>query len=63
MPEPKAAPHDPTPSTSLVVGAVLGLLLMSALGFVLYKRLDAMKRRRQYRRMNDFLIDGMYNDL
>ena len=50
------------PGTSLVVGAVFGLLLLSALGFLLFKRLDAVKRRREYRRMNDFLIDGMYND-
>jgi len=50
-------------STSLVFGVVFGLILMSVLLFVGLKRLDAVRRRREYRRMNDFLIDGMYNDI
>ncbi len=54
---------DPTPETSLVVGLVFGAILLVVLGLVAYQRLGAAKRRREYRRMNDFLIDGMYNDL
>lgn len=56
-------PVDPTPETSLIVGAVFGAILIAVLLFVGVKRLDAVRRRRNYRRMNDFLIDGMYNDM
>ena len=49
-------------STGLIVGVIFGLILTSVLVFVGLKRLDAIRRRREYRRMNDFLIDGMYND-
>merc|ERR1711971_204259 len=52
-----------TPKTSLLVGIVFGCLLLSVLMFVGFKRLDAIRRRREYRRMNDFLIDGMYNEM
>ena len=48
--------------TGLIVGVFFGLILTSVLVFVGLKRLDAIRRRREYRRMNDFLIDGMYND-
>merc|ERR1719266_1569143 len=54
---------DSTSKTSLFVGIVLAGVLLSVLGFVGFKRLDAIRRRREYRRMNDFLIDGMYNEL
>ena len=30
---------------------------------LLSSQVRAAQRRREYRRMNDFLIDGMYNDL
>ncbi len=36
---------------------------MTVLLFVGLKRIESIRRRREYRRMNDFLIDGMYNDL
>jgi len=49
-------------STGLIVGIFFGMVLTSVLVFVGLKRLDAIRRRREYRRMNDFLIDGMYND-
>jgi hypothetical protein len=49
--------------TSLVVGLVCALILMTVLLFVGLKRIESIRRRREYRRMNDFLIDGMYNDL
>ena len=49
--------------TSLVVGLVCALVLMTVLLFVGLKRIESIRRRREYRRMNDFLIDGMYNDL
>ena len=49
-------------STGLIVGIFFGMILTSVLVFVGLKRLDAIRRRREYRRMNDFLIDGMYND-
>jgi len=52
-----------TSKTSLFVGIVLGAILISVLVFVGFKRLDAIRRRREYRRMNDFLIDGMYNEM
>merc|ERR1712223_1798234 len=55
--------NDTTPKTSLLVGIVFGCLLLSVLMFVGFKRLDAIRRRREYRRMNDFLIDGMYNEM
>jgi len=55
--------NDTTPRTSLLVGIVFGCLLLSVLMFVGFKRLDAIRRRREYRRMNDFLIDGMYNEM
>ena len=55
--------NDETPKTSLLVGIVLGCILVSVLVFVGFKRLDAIRRRREYRRMNDFLIDGMYNEM
>ena len=48
--------------TGLVVGIIFGMILLGVLVFVGLKRLDAIRRRREYRRMNDFLIDGMYND-
>ena len=51
------------PSTSLVVGVVFAVTLLSAVGFLGFKKLRAVQRRREYRKMNDFLIDGMYNDL
>lgn len=54
---------DPTPATSVIVGGVFGAILIAVLLFVGVKRLDAVRRRRNYRRMNDFLIDGMYNDM
>lgn len=66
-PEPKVEgddkPISSTSKTSLVVGIVLGCILLSVLIFVGFKRLDAIRRRREYRRMNDFLIDGMYNEM
>ena len=49
-------------STGLIVGIFFGMVLTAVLVFVGLKRLDAIRRRREYRRMNDFLIDGMYND-
>ena len=49
-------------STGVVVGLFFALVLTAVLLFVGFKRLDAVRRRREYRRMNDFLIDGMYND-
>merc|ERR1711971_533223 len=55
--------NDTTPRTSLLVGIVFGCLLLSVLMFVGFKRLDAIRRRREYRRMNDFLTDGMYNEI
>jgi len=55
--------NDTTPRTSLLVGIIFGCLLLSVLMFVGFKRLDAIRRRREYRRMNDFLIDGMYNEM
>lgn len=55
---------DPsTPDTSLLVGLIFAVILVSVVGFLGIKRLNAIKRRREYRKMNDFLIDGMYNDL
>jgi len=63
-PQPPVGVSDPSaPSTSLVVGVIFAVLLISVIGFVAFKKIDAIKRRREYRRMNDFLIDGMYNDL
>jgi len=59
----KESLKDSTSKTSLFVGIVLAGVLLSVLGFVGFKRLDAIRRRREYRRMNDFLIDGMYNEL
>jgi len=59
----KESIKDSTSKTSLFVGIVLAGVLLSVLGFVGFKRLDAIRRRREYRRMNDFLIDGMYNEL
>lgn len=55
--------NDNTPRTSLLVGVILGCTLLCVLIFVGFKRLDAIRRRREYRRMNDFLIDGMYNEM
>lgn len=55
--------NDTTPNTSLLVGVVFGCILLSVVVFVGFKRLDAIRRRREYARMNDFLIDGMYNEL
>ena len=55
--------NDETPKTSLLVGIILGCTLLCVLIFVGFKRLDAIRRRREYRRMNDFLIDGMYNEM
>ena len=55
--------NDDTPRTSLLVGIILGCTLLCVLIFVGFKRLDAIRRRREYRRMNDFLIDGMYNEM
>jgi len=49
-------------SAGLIVGIFFGMILTSVLVFVGLKRVDAIRRRREYRRMNDFLIDGMYND-
>ena len=49
-------------SAGLIVGIFFGMVLTAVLVFVGLKRLDAIRRRREYRRMNDFLIDGMYND-
>ena len=49
-------------SAGLIVGIFFGMVLTAVLVFVGLKRLDAVRRRREYRRMNDFLIDGMYND-
>jgi len=49
-------------SSGLIVGIFFGIVLTAVLVFVGLKRLDAIRRRREYRRMNDFLIDGMYND-
>lgn len=54
--------HDDNGSTGLIVGIFFGMILTAVLAFVGLKRLDAIRRRREYRRMNDFLIDGMYND-
>merc|ERR1719150_3681780 len=59
----KESLKDSTSKTSLFVGIVLAGVLLSVIGFVGFKRLDAIRRRREYRRMNDFLIDGMYNEL
>lgn len=59
----KVDSKDPTPSTSLIVGVFFAVILLSVVGFLGFKRLDAIRRRREYRRMNDFLIDGMYNDM
>ncbi|TRY73570.1 hypothetical protein TCAL_01591 [Tigriopus californicus] len=59
----KVGAKDPTPSTSLIVGVFFAVILLSVVGFLGFKRLDAIRRRREYRRMNDFLIDGMYNDM
>ena len=56
-------PADSTPATSLLVGVIFGVFLLSVVIFVGFKRLDAIRRRREYRRMNDFLIDGMYNEM
>ncbi|CAB4062375.1 unnamed protein product [Lepeophtheirus salmonis] len=53
----------PTSKSSLLAGLIFGSLLSLALGFLIYKRLDSARRRREYRRMNDYLIDGMYNDM
>ena len=62
----KLSPQLPDPayggSTGVVVGLFFALVLTAVLLFVGFKRLDAVRRRREYRRMNDFLIDGMYND-
>eukprot|EP00096_Caligus_rogercresseyi_P009760 TRINITY_DN3372_c0_g1_i1.p1 TRINITY_DN3372_c0_g1~~TRINITY_DN3372_c0_g1_i1.p1 ORF type:complete len:239 (+),score=70.83 TRINITY_DN3372_c0_g1_i1:192-908(+) len=52
-----------TNKSSLYAGLVLGSILSMALGFLIYKRIDSARRRREYRRMNDYLIDGMYNDI
>ena len=41
--------NDNTPRTSLLVGIVFGCLLLSVLMFVGFKRLDAIRRRREYR--------------
>ena len=41
--------NDTTPKTSLLVGIVFGCLLLSVLMFVGFKRLDAIRRRREYR--------------
>lgn len=54
---------DNTPNASLLVGLIFGLMLLSVIGFLVYRKADAARRRREYQRMNDFLIDGMYNDL
>ena len=59
----KEVVNDNTPRTSLLVGVILGCTLLCVLIFVGFKRLDAIRRRREYRRMNDFLIDGMYNEM
>ena len=59
----KVAQEDPTPRTSLLVGVILACILLSVVAFVGFKRLDAIRRRREYRRMNDYLIDGMYNEM
>ena len=59
----KPVKNDETPKTSLLVGIILGCTLLCVLIFVGFKRLDAIRRRREYRRMNDFLIDGMYNEM
>jgi len=63
LPKPPDGDQSPSVSTSLVVGLVFGLVLMTVLFFVGLKRIESIRRRREYRRMNDFLIDGMYNDL
>merc|ERR1712018_286971 len=62
-PKPKDIQLNSTSKTSLFVGIFLGGILLSVLIFVGFKRLDAIRRRREYRRMNDFLIDGMYNEM
>ena len=62
-PKPKDVQLNSTSKTSLFVGIFLGGILLSVLIFVGFKRLDAIRRRREYRRMNDFLIDGMYNEM
>jgi len=64
MPKLNAQLPDPAygGSTGVVVGLFFALVLTAVLLFVGFKRLDAVRRRREYRRMNDFLIDGMYND-
>jgi hypothetical protein len=46
-----------------LVGVVFAAILLSIVVFLVVKRARAAQRRREYRRMNDFLIDGMYNDL
>ena len=55
--------NDTTPKTSMLVGVILACILFSVVAFVVFKRLDAIRRRREYRRMNDYLIDGMYNEM
>jgi hypothetical protein len=63
LPAAKELPDaDDGGSTGLIVGIFFGMVLTGVLIFVGLKRLDAIRRRREYRRMNDFLIDGMYND-
>jgi len=58
----KASEGGSTSVASMVFGVILAMILVSVVLFVGFKRLDAIRRRREYRRMNDFLIDGMYND-